>query len=190
MTGKILIIASYNGYRHKTMPAARMLRIQHQQLSKLRHSLDKVLVVVNEDYPLPQQPDEDYEAALSLFPSLMRRPNDSSYAAWRDGFFANPEYDWYFFLEDDYTFFLDNFDQRMIDMWTPSTTYLATKKEEEGPYGKHASMSNGLVSGDILRQANWLQLCNDGGEYNSLVQVSWSRCFGNHGLRDISQKYR
>lgn len=182
--GKILIIASYNGTRHQTMPASQMLKIQNQQLTTLKHSLDRILIVVNE-----ANASEDYEEALRDFIDPLRIPNgpQGSYGAWRAGYLDNPDYEWYFFLEDDYTFFMDDFDQKMIDLWTPETTYLAERVDEYGPHGRHTSISNGLTRGDILASVNWNHLTAQG-QYNAQVQVGWSRMFG-EGTRDITSKY-
>lgn len=192
MTGRILIIVSYNGLRHRTIVSpADMLRKQAEQLRRLRHHLDKVLIVVP-DYATSQNLDPEYEEALKLFSDILRVPNgdQASYGAWRDGFLANPSYEWYFFLEDDYTFVLDDFDQAMIDKWTPETSYLAHKIDEGGVLGIHTSMSSGLIRGDNLRRVDWTRFNQiQGGEYNSGLQIGWSDLFETKGLRDISDWY-
>ncbi len=169
-----------------------MLRIHYSQLEKLKHNLDKVLIVVNEYQDASHGADEDYEDALSKFPDVLRVPNGNqgSYGALRDAFGVFPNYEWYFFLEDDYTFFLDNFDQLMIDMWTPETTYIAARIDGGGPYGLHASMPHGVTKGEVLKKIDWTGFnAMEGGEYNSLIQVTWSHLFGSQGLRDITGTY-
>jgi hypothetical protein len=186
-SGRILIIASYNGNRHNTrgISPAQMLRIQYSQLNKLKHDLDRVLIVVNEP---GSGVDDDYEKALMLFPHQIKTPNTNqgSYGGWRDGFLAYPDHEWYFFLEDDQTFFMDNFDQLWIDLWTPDTSYLATQISEG--YNRHASMSSGLIKGEVLREIDWSNL-NAEGQYNSSLQVNWSRLFNREGLRGIDHIY-
>lgn len=187
MAGRVLIILSYNGGdRHQTgYNAYQFLRIQHKQLTDLKHSLDKVLVVVNETGIY----DEEYEKALGLFPNILRRSNDMwSYGGWRDGFLAEPDYEWYFFVEDDYTFFLDDFDQRWIDLWKPETSYIAMKVGRDFGYPLHASIANGLTRGDILKKVNWKQMVG-AGEYDAALQISWSSLFGTEGLTDIREVY-
>src|SRR5579859_1483367 len=143
MTGKILIIASWWGDRHPTMKSSRMLEFQFSQLQKLKHGLDKVLLVVNGMAGPPE---------IDLFQDKLFRENtQGSYGAWKDGMIANPGYEWYFFLEDDYVFNLDHFDQLMIDMWKPGATYLA-----EMIAGEHASISNGMTWGGIT--PDWSRL--------------------------------
>jgi hypothetical protein len=186
-SGRILIIASYNGSRHYTrgLTPAQMLRIQSSQLSKLKNDLNRVLLVVNE-----AQPDPDYDKALMLFQDQIKIPNSNqgSYGAWRDGFFDQPDFEWYFFLEDDYTFFLDSFDQLMIDMWSPGTSYLANKVDGNyGEYGQHASISNGLIKGETLRSINWDRF--DATSQYGDAQICWSRLFDLTGLKDITHLY-
>lgn len=184
--GRILIIVSYNGIRHQSgYNAYQLLRIQHKQLTDLKHSLDKILIVVNES----GVEDEDYEKALALFPNLLRRPNTLwSYGGWKDGVLANPDYEWYFFLEDDYTVFMDDWDQKWIDLWKPEMSYLAHKVGTDWGYPKHASMSSGLSRGDILKTVKWENL-RGSGEYDAILQVSWSQLFDSEGLFDIRSRY-
>lgn len=178
-SGRILIIASYNGSRHYSsgITPAQMLRIQAAQLSKLRNNLDRVLVVVNE---APEDP--DYDKALMSFMNAIRVPHGSSYEAWRDGFLHRPDHEWYFFLEDDYTFFLDDFDQRMIDMWTPETVYLSSRFENN-----HAAISNGLIRGETLRQIDWSK-SDLHGQY-TYAQRNWSSLFDMAGHKDVRGTY-
>ena len=189
MAGRILIILSYNGGdRHGTgYNAYQFLRIQHQQLTTLKHNLDKVLVVVNEPSPNPY--DKEYEAALELFPHILRRSNQMwSYGGWQEGYLAEPDYEWYFFLEDDYTFFLDDFDQKWIDLWKPGMSYLATKIGNDFGYPLHASIANGLTRGDILKTVKWEHLTGSG-EYDAALQIGWSDLFDLDGLADIRDVY-
>jgi hypothetical protein len=191
MEGRVLIIASYNGPRHHTFPASWLLRTQAKQLSKLRHSLDKVVIVVNESLDHPP-PDWDYEEALKLFPNLLRRENNQgSYGGWRDAAIAYPDFEWYFFLEDDYMFNMDNFDQLMIDLWKSDTTYLAQRADNNFGHRKHASMSNGLTRGNVLKQVDWQRLPWIH-QYSSDLQLGWSDVFnlnGEDGLQDITENY-
>jgi|SRR5579859_4525156 len=197
MTGRILIIASYNGHRHPAIPAAQLLEYQYRQLSKLQHNLDKIVVVINGDewrnslllkieegklIPEPVPDFSDYQKALDLFPSRLLRPNtQGSYGAWRDGYLMYPGYEWYFFLEDDYVFNIDHFDQLMIDMWKPKATYLTELIQEN-----HASISNGMTRGDVV--TDWSKLpATD--IYDAHLQMNWHKCFGETGLIDIAEQY-
>lgn len=197
LKGRILIIASYDGHRHPTMPAAKMLQLQHQQLTKLKHNLDKIVIVINSDdwrqdvlirveggkyFPEPLPKQTEYEKALELFPNRLLRPNtQGSYGAFRDGYIMHPGYEWYYFLEDDYVFNLDHFDQLMIDTWRPGTTYLAELIQDQ-----HASISNGMTWGGIV--PDWSQL-PDASVYDVNLQKNWHKCFGETGLIDLTEKY-
>lgn len=173
MTGKILIIASWSGWRHPTYSSEKLLQFQYDQLQKLDHNLDKVLLVVN---------GRSGPKEIDLFPDKLFRDNvQGSYGAWRDGMIANPGYEWYFFLEDDYVFNLDRFDQLMVDMWTPEATYLA-----ERVIDNHAAVSNGMTRGNI--NPNWNRLPSVD-IYEASLQKSWHRCFGDTGLIDMTDRY-
>lgn len=184
MSSRILIISSYNGVRHPTggITPGEMLRLQHEQLSKLKHNLDKILIVSNQaQYP----PDE-----LELFSDVLVRGNDQgSYGAWKDGYLANPGYEWYFFLEDDYTFNLDNFDQLMIDLWEPWMSYLAERIFFAAALSHtHTAISNGLTRGEILAEIDW-SLLTAQNQYDSRLQMGWSGLFKMSGLAHIADKY-
>lgn len=184
MSSNVLIIASYNGPRHPTISPTRMLEIQYDQLQKLEHNTDVIIVVNKARY------DANYEKALTRFPVVIERENhQGSYGAWKDGFLLTPKYEWYFFLEDDYTFALDNFDQKMIEMWKPGTSYLAERVfDAVALKHKHASISNGLSRYEILNKIDWSQLI-DASQYDSHLQMGWSGLFAMDGLADITEKY-
>lgn len=185
MSSRILIISSYNGPRHDThgIRPGDMLAYQHQQLTKLKHNLDKVLIVSNEG--------GEFLRELLLFSDVLYRDNkQGSYGAWRLGYLANPGYEWYFFLEDDYVFALDNFDQLMIDMWKPETSYLAERVFNAEALGhRHTSISNGLTRGDILSGVDWDRNLAAGNQYDSALQMGWSALFDMKGLADITESY-
>lgn len=169
---RILIIVSYVGPRHwSQFHASDMLRIQAEQLRSLHHSLDKILIVV----PRWEHYSQEYEDALALFSDVMRVPNgpQASYGAWRDAYLANPGYEWYFFLEDDYMFYQDDFDQKMIDMWKPGMGYLA-EWQEEGVH--HAAAPHGLARGDVLKTIDWNRLTATD-EYNNMLQIGFFELF-------------
>lgn len=188
-TGRILVIVSYNGYRHQTrIVPSDMLRIQYKQLSQLQHSLDKILIVKSTNGDLERFPDPDYQEALGLFSDVLIVENNGSYGGWKEGFLAYPDFEWYFFIEDDYTFRLDHFDQKWIDLWRPEMTYLC-QQVGDGGYGKHAACSAGLTRGDILKTIDWTGYRTDIGQYNSQLQVQWSKLFGNDGLYDYTSHY-
>lgn len=190
MGNRILIIAAYNGEdRHRTgYPPCKFLDTQFQQLSTLKHSLDKVVIVYNDTH-VNGDDRREFEKSLEQFPNVLRRQNiQGSYGAWKDGYQTNPDYEWYFFIEDDYTFFIDDFDQKWIDLWEPETSYIATKAGRDWGHPYHASIANGLTRGDILKDVNWDSMSAQL-QYDGALQLGWSGLFNGAGLRDIREHY-
>ena len=180
---QILIIASYNGPRRWSLDNSKLLELQFNSLTKFKNKLDKILIVQNEFIDIPEN--------LNLFPDVLHRPNiGGSYEAWLDGYRANPDYEWYFFIEDDYIFNLDNFDQLMIDMWDDETSYLCSRVDDN-IYGFHASISNGLTRGDLLKQMNFSHLESRHDVYDTALQVTFSKALILPGrtIKDIRDKY-
>jgi len=180
---RILIIASYNGPRRWSLPNSRLLELQHEYLSKVKHNLDKIVVVQNRA-EIPQ-------SKLHLFADVLHRENScGSYGAWVHGYQIYPDYEWYFFLEDDYIFTLDNFDQRMIDMWDDETSYLCSLILQN-PI-RHAAISNGLTRGDVLKNIDFKPLKKYDNIYNGLLQTTFSQLFSGDPkkkLKDVTTEY-
>lgn len=179
MKNRILIIASYNGLRRWSLPNAVLLQKQHECLNKYKHNLDKILVVQNES--------SDYPPELGLFDNVIYRPNEAgSYGAWIEGYNQNPDYEWYFFIEDDYVFVHDNFDQHWIDLWDEETSYLCSLYRNG-----HAAIANGLTRGDILKRLNITGFAFSE-IYNAQLQINFSQVFSllpDKMIKDISSTY-
>lgn len=184
-SGRCLIIASWNGLRrHETPDNEALLREHWLRLHNLKHSLDRVLVVQNRSPKLKETPD-----ALELFRNPLVRDNiNGSYGAWIDGYRSEPDYEWYFLIEDDYFFEIDHFDDAMIEMWRPGMSYLAAMVAGGRKYPVHAAISNGLTRGDVMDSVDFnfptIHI------YNDLLQVAWSAQFAKVGsLRDVRSRY-
>lgn len=176
---RILIIASYNGPRRWSLSNAVILQKQYECLNRFKHSLDKIVIVQNES--------PDYPPELDLFENVIFRPNISgSYGAWIEGYNQNPDFEWYFFIEDDYIFVHDNFDQLWIDLWDQETSYLCSRY-----MNGHAAIANGLTRGEILKELNITGFAFTE-IYNAALQINFSQVFSsipNKMIKDISSKY-
>lgn len=82
-----------------------------------------------------------------------------SYDQWLQGYTNFPDFDYYFFIEDDYTVNTEfiNFDIDLVNLYKKfffdNVGYLCARAcKNEHRY--HASVSNGLISGDTLRRFN------------------------------------
>lgn len=178
MSKRVLVIASFNGARHHPFPPGNeLLEAQLWSLKTFKHSLDKV-VVVTTSRPDPPSP---YGVALSRFETVLYRDNiHGSYGSWNHAWDTyGDEFDWYFLIEDDYVFVLDNWDQKLIDLWSDGLGYLCGLLVSD-----HASMSGGLVSSAALKVADFtlFNRCPDD-VYDSCSQIQWSRAFINSPLR-------
>lgn len=115
------VIATYGGYRSSTDLAPQYnrpamddrtwyLRSQLASLAAVKHSLDQITVVVS---PAPDEPSyfTDYIESLQ-YPVLRRKVNTGmSYGGYGEAFDAWPDsFDYWFFVEDDYHFPLNDFD--------------------------------------------------------------------------------
>jgi len=185
---RILIIASYSGPRRWSLPSGRLLQAQHDQLSKLRHKLDKIVVVQNESKIVPKE--------LGLFEHVIHRPNKSgSYGAWLDGYTQNPDHDWYFFIEDDYLFVHDDFDDMMIDLWDDTVSYLCSRVDPNNKsYGYHMAVTNGLTHRTVLEGIGLLGAKFRGLDdiYNTQLQIAFSRLFEllpGRSIRSMQETY-
>ena len=172
---RILVIASYCGEdRHN--PDTNYLEYQLESLKRFKHNLDDVVVVVNQGNPTVE-----YLDSLSEFPKVLLRPNvRGSYGAWNHAWDTyGDEYDWYFVIEDDYVFGLDNWDQKLIDLWEDDMGYLCSMLESD-----HASMTGGLVSSAGFKAADFSDFnrCSKD-TYDTCSQIRWSQAFLNSPLR-------
>lgn len=154
------VVACWAGPRRFMHPAYAadrtiFLKLHLRQLGQLRHDLALVTVVVNEF------PDPAFDAYADTLDGqkvretpirVLRRPNTGmSYGAWADVFLRDREtFSHYLWIEDDYVVVQDHFDTKMLEMMRSSSCdYLCGFAADLG-LGKHAAISNGLVSSKVL----------------------------------------
>ena len=179
MGRRILVIASYCG-ENRHHPSINYLAYQLESLKRFKNNLDDVVVVVNKGYPTVE-----YLDSLSEFPKVLLRPNvRDSYGAWNHALdIYGDEYDWYFVVEDDYVFVLDNWDQKLIDLWEDDMGYLCSKLDGE-LQNFHASMTGGLVSSVGFRTADFSDFNRCSSDvYDTCSQIRWSQAFINSPLK-------
>jgi len=186
------ILAAYRGPRGVADPLyARdpdlYLRRQLQSLTKLRHSLTEVIVVLNEDGAAPLDlPDTIGSTPLRV----ERRPNRGlSYGAFARGVELTDS-EFVLMCEDDYLFVVDDFDKHLIEriQSRPKPGFcagaVAYKTTEAGPQPQGASVFLGLASTQATRDI--LKIGYDGTpivrEDNGRgagwhSQVAWSRSY-------------
>lgn len=172
---RILVIASYNGPRnHPEPPGYELLEAQLWSLNHFKHNLDKIVVVST------SQPEDLYGVVLSHFETVLYRENThGSYGSWNLAWDTyGDEFDWYFLIEDDYVFVLDDWDQKLIDLWKPGMGYLCSLLASD-----HASMSGGLVSSAGFAAADFQHFNRCPEEARSPCnQINWSQAFMNSSL--------
>jgi hypothetical protein len=177
---RILVIASYCGDDRRN--PYNYLKYQLESLERLRHKLDDVVVVENAGHPTA-----DYLESQAKFDKILHRPNiRGSYGAWNYAWETyGDEYEWYFYLEDDYVFALDNFDDKLIAMWEPGVGHLCSLYYDHGRVGWHVAMPNGLISAEGWRVADFshFNTVNVTPIYEPEIQISWGNSFINSPLR-------
>lgn len=186
----ILVIASYWGQRHGDTSPIFMLEKQLESL-QLKNHLDRVLVVATQ-----HEVSGLYADILAKFPEVVYRSNISgSYGSWKYAWdLCGSEYDWYFFLEDDYVFALDDFDQRMIELFDDNLGYLCSLYVDNHIYHPtirhHASVSNGLVHRRALEKADFSSMMGLD-IYDNRCQTRWSWALEETGykVRDFLPHY-
>jgi hypothetical protein len=156
------VIATWSGKRrgtnlHYDTDQTYYLRYHIAQLNKLKHSLNRVLVMVphNEKEP-PIFTKYIQELSDTQGIQVIRRENAGlSYGSWSDAFTRSRDLpdrpDWWIFMEDDYVFTLDNFDEKMQDLFLKKDNcgFLCGLAWKSGlPF--HAGISNGITRHEVL----------------------------------------
>lgn len=161
---RCLLISCWTGPRRVQDPRAVLdplfyLKLQFQQLQKIKHSLSHIMFVFSCDLltDIEAIQDVNYNSPnLGCNHEFIYRHNHGlSYGAWSDGFIAKPDYDYYFFLEDDYCFTYDHWDDKIVKIIRGSHDAFICGYSENPPTGKypvHADISIGGCSGSILRR--------------------------------------
>lgn len=151
---------------------------QIKKLGEIKHSFDSIIFVVNENgmsFPFPDKiGDTDVEHIY--------RPNiGMSYAAWDLAYqtFKN-DFDFFFFMEDDYIPFIDNFDDIFMSKMAEDVGYVCSLYN-----GDHASISNGMVRTQALNDVGWVPHAQSNvyGQVESFGQVGFSKAIEGAGWK-------
>lgn len=182
------------------------LRTHLRSLRDRRHQLDQITIMVPTNLKEPPE----FREFLRAIPSQIQgakvvvvdRPNvGMSYGSLSDCFARyRTEFDYYFFMEDDYVFTLDNFDKIHVDEMEadPKCGYLCGLAWTNG-LPLHAGIANGIMRASALERvfaANRGTIPHaDNANYglNERVgQVGQSQAIIAQGftLRDWAKKYR
>lgn len=147
------VIACWMGERQNEDPRqvedrAFFLKTHIRRLSELSHDLSQITIV------LARGGDEEAEAyACSLATDdvvvLTRRNECYSYGSWEDAFLADPDFDHFIFVEDDYIPCLDNFDRSLVEICDSKETYVCSLTAWKKT---HAAISNSVCPRHILER--------------------------------------
>jgi len=180
---------------------------QHMKsLRLLRHSLDQITVMVPENFNEPPE----FREFLNEIPRqvqnasvvVMERPNvGMSYGSMSDCYAKyRTEFDYYFFMEDDYVFTLDDFDKLHTDVMEADEKcgYLCGLAWALPGLPLHAGIANGVMRASALeavfQEHNQIPHANGTNySHNEMAgQVGQSQAILAKGftLRDWKHKYR
>lgn len=210
------VLCCWSGPRRAVDPRVEVdpayyLRRHLDALQSVAHELSQITVVVpkNESEPLV------YRQALEAMPAkirgapvvLMERPNiGMSYGSLSDCYARyRTEFDFYFFMEDDYVFVQQNFDQIHLQVMAehPDCGYLCGMAWETNPpmaprFPLHAGVANGLMRASALEavfaKEGHLPHAADGGyrsnEHRGQIGQSQAILAAGFKLRDWAGRFR
>ncbi len=195
------IIATYGGQRlHGRVPEKELYLREHlQQLTKIQHNIDTIIVVVNTDKtecPLFTQYIESLPDVIGRSKLIVERRENVglSYGAFNHAFEKHGnKFDYFILLEDDYIPVEDNFDTTLIRILKerPATVYLCAllgwMDKFAQPRKPHARISYGIMGKSVIQQV----LNNGGFDYSKgNGQASFSQSVLPFGeLTDLSNVY-
>lgn len=126
-----------------------------------------------------------------------------SYGGWSDAYLQyRTDFDYYFFIEDDYVYVKDDFDSIMIETYqSEQCGYLCTLARMGRHNFVHAAISNGLASSSVLEKIVGLYGrlpydCNDSfanyNHYDGDSQIGFSKAFVDNGFKiaDTTHRFR
>tara|TARA_Y100000034_G_scaffold104648_1_gene131370 strand:- start:24932 stop:25870 length:939 start_codon:yes stop_codon:yes gene_type:complete len=138
------------------------LKIHLAQLSKLKHNLDQITIVVAKIEGQPKF-DEYINGIKDQYVVIERENRNQSYGSWAKAYeIFRDKFDYYIFIEDDYLFVQDNFDTTLVDLFQskPNCGYLCSLYTEDMAWiGGHATISNGICSAIALEKVWSLYDC-------------------------------
>lgn len=200
------IIAAWSGPRRDGGSGLACLKKQLNQLSVLKHSIAQVTIVVPDNPGEPSDFRGYVENRVALVEetggipvTVLRRPNIGlSYGSWS---YAYEEtrmlFDYYIFMEDDYYFVEDNFDEKLIRMASWSNAYVCGFVSKRGTTWWPGN-SNGICSvgnlEKVYRKHGGLPFDNnarDGNYTEESGQIAWGEKFTEAGVQldDITREY-
>jgi hypothetical protein len=209
------VIATWTGKRRRGNEAHRYdktlyLKEQLRLLEEYPHDLSRITVVAPHNKRELAR-DTEYLAGLdgtvvggSPVVTIRRENKGHSYGSYSHvfgldrslGAGKSSEFDYYIFMEDDYAFVQDNFDQKMVNMFEGKDNCgylcsLVTDFEDRG----HAAISNGIASSAVLEkvweQHGCLPSSNFTTTYHcqSQLQFSWAFLDAGYQLHDFTDQY-
>lgn len=193
------VISAWSGKRRDGGNGLDCLRKQIDQLHLLKHSLDRITVIVADN---PSEPDnfESYISRLGgthLPVIVLHRENVGlSYGAWSCTYdLYRTTFDYYIFMEDDYYFVEDHFDKTLVEM-LGEHGYLCGFVSDNGKV-RWPGNSIGIASSKVLERIREKFGClpydldaADGKYTEESGQVAWGRSFQECGydLADIASR--
>lgn len=162
------VIAAYGGRRRHSIPrydadSSYLLRTHLRALSEVKHRLDRVTIVAP-----PRDKRDRFQDRFEAFltgevpatvggapVTVIRRTTNSgfSYGSWSDAYKASRgKFDWYVFMEDDYYFALDGFDDLLVEESEKSKDcgFLAAKTRQDPGQVHFADIFAGLFRASAL----------------------------------------
>jgi hypothetical protein len=183
--------------------ASCFLKKQIRQLTELKHSLDHIVFIspynLNEPVAYTEYwtslPKEINGIPLEKFE---RKNIGHSYGGLLDIYLKyRDKFDYYIFIEDDYTFVLDNFDKLLVDeLERQQCDYLCEyivdfDKATQKPIKRHATIATGIISSSAFKKA-WEACFKENKDKHLFYdQLTFSLCFTDIGLilKDL-QEYK
>lgn len=186
-----LVIACWSGARRGQPYAKSYIPDQLEWLARTRHDIvtQVTMVDAHSDCGHP-----DHESHLlraeRLGICVIRRSNrHMSYGAYGDAFyyFGKQPFDYWIFIEDDYVFVSDDFDEALVDMhvekFPDGNGYLCSMVGDGERWGRHGICSTGITTTHAARKAfKW-----KGREWFGRHQDRFTNLFG--GLHDTTDRY-
>ena len=203
------VIASWSG-RRRSAAHHNFLKWHLDNLCKYKHNLDQITVLVPENPNMGLLYKLFIEKLIISYPQLplvrLHRKNIGlSYGGYNDAFKQFPDFDYYIFMEDDYCYVKDNFDEILIDLFNqkPNCGYLCGYVRNpnihryDAQYGPmHAGNSNGITKREVIEKIikKYGEMPhNKGVQYEEQGgQIQWSRAFLDVGMNlyDITPHYK
>lgn len=202
-----LVITLWGGTRRFMYPPtigdrAYFIKRQLETLAKYTNSLRQITFVVPE-YSLSKE----FTEAVDSLPTeingtkvvVYHRPNvGMSYGGFSEVYAKyTSEFDYYFFLEDDYLFVKDNWDKEFIDeLESRSCAYLCIQKGDGGGvYKMHGAIPMGVLKQEYMQKVvdefGCLPCSKTVTDYTVVEssQVAFGNAFVKYGLEDFTNKY-